>query len=261
MMVRAPSHHLYRNYIHRGMGAPPGAVQASGGYYLNGTFYATPQPAVAPLDTSNPIALTQGVLSGNPQALQAQQAYNAAYASTPQSQRPLLIQGGSDPYLTYLASLQNPGGAQSINSNIIAGSGVPVQSAVTLPSFSQLGITAPSAPAPQPPAMPPISLLPQPPATQSNGANQQSAAPPAPGANQSNAPNAAPVVPPDFFSTLFNFVTGKQPATPSGGSVATSCWQLFSPSEPCIGPIGLWTLGGLGLGAALLFSMAGKRGR
>lgn len=240
---------------------------ASGGYYLNGTFYATPDAPAPAIDTSNPqansLALTQAVLAGNPGATQAMTAYDAAYASTPLSQRPLLIQGGSDPYLTYLASLQNPGGAQSINSNLFPGSGVPVQPAVTLPSPSQLGINAPSTAPPAPPPMPPVSLLPQPPATQSNGVNQQSAAPPSPGANQSNAPNAAPVAPQNFFSTLYNAVTGKQPAVPSpdGTVAAPSCWQLFSSNEPCIGPVGLWTLGGLGLGAVLLFSMGGKRGR
>jgi hypothetical protein len=85
-------------------------------------------------------------------------------------------------------------------------------------------------------------------AAQSNSPNA-TAIPPG-GASQSNAPGAAAVAPTNWFSQLFNSVSG-------GGT--GSCWQLFSASEPCIGPIGLWTLGGLGLGAFLLFSMGRKR--
>lgn len=106
---------------------------------------AQPAPAppanLPPVDYSNPTALTQAVLAGDPSATAAQKAYDAKYfATVPQSQWPILIQGGGSPYMVYLASLQNPGGAASINSNILAGSGVPTQPAVTLPSPTQLGV-------------------------------------------------------------------------------------------------------------------------
>jgi len=118
-------------------------VQASGGYYQDGVFVPVAQPPAPPVNFSNPTAVTQAVLAGNPQATTVQQAYDQAYfAKIPASQWPELVQGGGSPYMVYLASLQNPGGAISINSNILAGSGVPVQTAVTMPAPQALGVPA-----------------------------------------------------------------------------------------------------------------------
>lgn len=100
------------------------------------------------------------------------------------------------------------------------------------------------------------------------GAQQSGGAPVAAAASQSNAPNAQPVSAPPGSSSQSNAPAPVAVAPVSnllfGGSIATpgtaaGCWQLFSSSEPCVGPVGLWTLLAiLGGGGVLLYSMRGR---
>lgn len=82
--------------------------------------------------------------------------------------------------------------------------------------------------------------------------------------SQSNAPAASVVTPAATNSTGTTPVQSNAPAsttvTPVVATPASSCFALFG-NEPCIGPIGLYTLLAAGGGALLLMMMLGGHHR
>jgi hypothetical protein len=186
------------NYVRRGMG--DAAQCASVGGTWNGSVCLANSPGVvpqafAPVDFTDPIAVVRAVEAGNPQALAAQAAYNAAAKANPaaSSTAAALIAGGVDPYLAYLQTTgKMSGGDYNISPT---GTITPVANPLAAVSFTP----------------PPSTTVGTP--VQSNA---PSPAPvPGPSTAQSNAPNAQPVSQ-DVLTRLKNAVSGAIPV--SGGN-------------------------------------------
>lgn len=191
------------NYVRRGMGDAASQCVANGGTWFPATSFCganspgvnpSSSPAGGPVDFTDPIAVVRAVQAGNPQALAAQAAYNAAAKASPtaSSTAAALIAGGVDPYLAYL---QTTGKMSGGDYNI---SPTGVITAVANP-LAAVSFT--------PPASPPGTPV------QSNAPSPAPVAASSPA--QSNAPNAQPVSP-DLLSTLKNAVSGVLPSSTTG---------------------------------------------
>jgi len=137
-------------------------------------------PPMRPVDFSNPTAVVQAVLAGNPQALAAQAAYNKAALANPASASTAaaLQAQGWDPYLSFLQTT----GSQSGGDYNISPTGeiTPVVNPLSL-------VSAPTPATPQPtPATPatvtPPSMPASVPLTSGSGVTQQQLTGPSTGA-------------------------------------------------------------------------------